>query len=161
MGYYRFYPFYTSVRKLPEIKAFINGKCKSERDRVDLYNIYSTVEELDKMEIPVTDRLTLAYDIYKKWWPDRWDIYFQWKRMRPGFSYLNSPIITTQHLKEQLARGFVLRSEFKVDNKEDYYIKSLIADLVYPKKWNNQTDAIKKVNQIGVPGCTGIFSPKS
>lgn len=125
-----------------------------------LYNIITTTEELNHNKLPLAAYCELGLQIYLDWFPDRWMRYYQWKRMQPGFGYLNHSHFTTQHLKEQLARGFVLRKEFDINYDYDYYIRSLIADLVYPKTWDNQMDAIKYLNRIGLEGCNGIVNPK-
>mgnify|MGYP003519514887 CR=1 FL=1 len=66
-------------------------------------------------------------------------------------------------LKEQLARGFVPRGEFKI-NPELPYIHSNIQPLVWPKQWKFKdkglNDHYKRLTQIGVSGHTGITLPK-
>lgn len=63
--------------------------------------------------------------------------------------------------REQVARGFIIAKNYKIEHKDSFYIKSTLSeDLIYPQLFNNFEDTYSKRVMVGVEGYTGINQPK-
>lgn len=94
-----------------------------------------------------------------------------WKKYRKRFvNYLCKRVLhrngkfpemgKTDIIKELLRRGFIHKSEANINYKEKWYIEAHLADLVWPKDFKEQIDAIAIISKIGIPGQTGVKTLK-
>lgn len=92
--------------------------------------------------------------LHKRYWPKFHEKYTQRAKDNGGWPKMGC----TRALKELLARGFIYRTEAKLDNKK-YHVIINIGGLVWPKDFDSHQDAIDIMQRFGIPGITGTSLP--
>lgn len=124
---------------------------------MDLIQIQATLNTLyPEFKLDITN--TVLEKIHKKY-ITKYHRFLCRKVIKNGGYF---PVINkTKMASEFLTRGFEHFQQADVDPLNQFYIKSTYLDLVWPKGYHTQLEALEVMGRVGIPGFTGVKFPKN